>query len=80
VARDHTGGVVATQCSTRPYICDLVVAEAMSMWTMAALVGQLGFMDVILEGDSLEVVQAIKREESQGTRYGLLLEETKELL
>jgi hypothetical protein len=36
------------------------------------VVGQLGFMDVILERDSLEVVQAIKREESQGSRYGLL--------
>jgi hypothetical protein len=65
---------------TRPYVCDLVVAEAMAVWTAAALMGLLGLMESILEGDSLKVVQAIRGDERSWTRYGFIFQETKELL
>jgi hypothetical protein len=35
----------------------------MAVWTVAALMGLLGLTDSILEGNSLEVVQAIRGEE-----------------
>jgi hypothetical protein len=37
-------------------------------------------MDVILEGDCLEVVKAIRMEGRNVTRYRFTLEETKEIL
>jgi hypothetical protein len=42
--------------------------------------GQLGLTDSIHEGDSLKVVQALKREEKSWTKFGPILEETKEML
>jgi hypothetical protein len=44
------------------------------------LFGQLGFTDVIFEGDCLEVVRGIREEGRNVTRYGSTLEETKEML
>jgi hypothetical protein len=52
----------------------------MAVWTVAALIGLLGLTDSILEGNSLEVVQAIRGEERSWTRYEFILQETKELL
>ena len=80
VIRGYSGGVVATQCTTRPYVCDHVVAKALALWTVVMLFGQLGFRDIILEGDSLEVVKAIQMEGRNWTRYRFILEETKEML
>jgi ribonuclease HI len=80
VVRDFTGEVVATQCTTKAYVCNPVVAEAMALWTAVVLLGQLSFMDVILEGDCLEVVKAIQMETRNETRYGFTLEEAKEML
>lgn len=80
VVRDSTGGVLATQCMTKPFVRDPGVAEAMALRTALMLLGQLGITKTIMEGDSLEVVQAMKREECSWARYGPILEETKELL
>jgi ribonuclease HI len=80
VDQDHAGGVIATQCSTRMYVCDPAMAEAVAVWTAVGLVGQLGFSNFILEGDSLVVVKALQREERNWANYGPILEETKELL
>jgi ribonuclease HI len=80
VVRDFARGVVATQCSTRPYVSDLVVAEALALWIAVVLLGQLSFRDVILERDSLEVVKAIRMVGRNWTRYRFILEETKETL
>jgi ribonuclease HI len=80
VVRDYAGGVVATKSVTKDYICDPVVAEALALWTAVELFGQLGFNDVIFEGDCLEVVRGIREEGRNVTRYGSTLEETKEML
>jgi ribonuclease HI len=78
--RDHRGDVIATQCSTWQYITDPAVAEAMALRTAAAVRQQLGIMEVILEGDSLEVVQAVKKEEESWTNFGPIVEEVKDML
>jgi hypothetical protein len=36
VVRNSIGGVLAMQCSTRPYINDPIVAEAIAFWTVAS--------------------------------------------
>ena len=50
LVRDHTDGVIATQCSTWQFITNPVVAKAMALWTAVVLRQQLGIMDIILEG------------------------------
>jgi ribonuclease HI len=54
--------------------------EAMAVWTASKLVGLLGFKDIILKGDSLEVVQEVRREERSWSNFGNLIEETKKML
>jgi hypothetical protein len=78
VVRDCTGGVVATQCSTRPYINDSTVAEALAFWTAANLRHQLGLVEAILEGDSLEIVNAATKRERYGVTMGPLLKKLRE--
>lgn len=80
IARDYEGRVLATQCLTKPYVRDSGVAEAMALRAAVVLMEQLGITQAILAGDCLEVVQAVKTEESSLARYGPILEDTKELL
>lgn len=80
VVRDYTWGVLASQCSTRPYINDSTVAEALAFWTTANLRHQLGFVAAILEGDSLEVVQAAGNEGDLWNNYRPVVEEAKGVL
>jgi ribonuclease HI len=56
------------------------VAEAMALWMAVSLRQQLGLMDTIFEGDSLEVVQAVKKEEQNWTHIGPIIEEVKDML
>jgi ribonuclease HI len=60
IIRTHEGEVMATKCSTKPYITDPQTAEVVAAWTAANLVWQLELKDVILEGDSLPVVQVLR--------------------
>jgi hypothetical protein len=60
IFRTHEGEVMATECSTKPYITDPQTAEAVAAWTAANLVWQLELKDVSLEGDSLSVVQVLR--------------------
>lgn len=53
------------------------VIDHSQLWSAVVLMGQLGFMDVILEGDCLEVVKSLTKEERNETRYGFILEKTK---
>lgn len=80
IIRDFEGGVLATQCMTKPFVRDLRVAETMALRAVVLLMGQLGITQAILEGDSLAVVKAIKREESSLARYGPILDNIKEML
>jgi ribonuclease HI len=47
---------------------------------MAELCVKLGFNDVLLEGDSLEAVQALCKEKCTWGRYGTLINDSKLLL
>jgi hypothetical protein len=77
---DYKGGVIATQCATRQFIMDPTMVEALAFRTAVELRHQLGLMDVIFEGDSFEVVQAVRKEEKSCESYGTIVAEAKEML
>ena len=62
VVRDHTGQALVMACATKEFINDPTTAEVVGAWLAVALTKRLGLQNVIMEGDSLEVVQAINRE------------------
>jgi ribonuclease HI len=80
VIRDHTGGLIAARCATRQFIQEPSVAEALACQTAVALRHQLGLSAAIFEGDSIEVVQAVRKEETSWTIFGPVVEEIKEML
>lgn len=71
--RDAEGRVVAAQAKFFPYIIDPHSAEAVSAWYAVQLGREVGGESIILEGDSLEVVSALQRKDSNYQVFGHLL-------
>jgi hypothetical protein len=76
IARDYHGTILAVLVASRLFITDPTTVEALAAWKMAELCVKLGFNDELLEGDSLEVVQALCKECTWG-RYGNLINDSK---
>lgn len=62
VVRDAGGQVVAAMCTTIPFITDLSIAEAVAAWKAAIFYCEQGHQRVILKGDALKLVQALRHE------------------
>ena len=77
IGRDHNGHICLAFTACRRFITDPTSAEALAAWTLADICVRLGFTDKILEGDALEVVQALNREELSWGRYGALINDAK---
>jgi hypothetical protein len=80
IARDVEGRADAAMCASKPFITDLATAEAMVALKLAGFSHRFGFTQIIVEGDSKEIVLAIQREGECKRGYGHFVEETKSLL
>jgi hypothetical protein len=80
IGRDHNGNICLAFTACRRFFTDRTSAEALAAWTLADICVRVGYNDVILEGDALEVVQAMNREEFSCGRYGALINDAKILL
>jgi ribonuclease HI len=60
VVRDYEGVVLAARSTTKNFLVDHVVAEAFAAFHAIDLCREIGFSDIILEGDALHIVNAIK--------------------
>ena len=66
--------------ASRPCISDPATAEAIASWMMADLCCKCGLRRVLVEGDSVEVVTALKHGGDCSERYGHFVDEAKQLL
>jgi hypothetical protein len=80
VARDHEGKFIPALCASQRYILDPATAEAMEAWKMVNFCINMELETVWLEGDCLEVVQAMNSTDAVWGRYGSLINESKQLL
>lgn len=69
ILHDHEGKMVA--CTSRPYISDPAIAKPFAEWKAVELSRNLGLNNIILGGDSLEIVQALHKDESCCSSYEL---------
>lgn len=76
IARDEKRLVVASMCETFQAISDPTIAEAVAAWKAVAFSCELGFPQLILEGDTLEIVLFLQQEGPYLSRYGQLLEDS----
>jgi hypothetical protein len=77
IIRDHRGLVCAAKCIRFDRAYEPVIGEAMAA---VELCKEIDLHDVILEGDSLQVVQALKERSPSWRVYGHFIDVTKNLL
>jgi hypothetical protein len=81
ILRDHLGGVLASHCSTKPFISDPGIAKVLVACKMLKVVAGLGFHNVALEGDYLRFFKlSINRDGFCFGHYGHVSNEVKILL
>lgn len=61
VIRDEVGGFYAAQAKAIPFVMDPSMAEALGAWIAVKLGCELGLSQVHLEGDAVNVVEALKK-------------------
>jgi len=80
IIRDSKGELLATLSEPKDHIIAPEIAEAISALRAVHFSHGLGFYKVILEGDALQIVQALGKEGSNWCIYGHLIEETRGIL
>ncbi|XP_062167009.1 uncharacterized protein LOC133873305 [Alnus glutinosa] len=75
VIRDGNGAVVAARMSFLPYNDDPSAVEALAAWHAVKLGREMGGTCIIIEGDSMEVVMALRKNRYNYQNYGHLLED-----
>lgn len=78
VIRHSHGHVEASMSQVIPHISDSTSAEAVALWhgvNRSHLSHEMGFQQVIFEGDSLRMVQALKQDSPSLSPFSQLLED-----
>lgn len=78
--KDSGGNVLAAISSSIPLVQDLEVAEAVAAWRNLSFCCEQGFQKIILEGDSLNVIKALQREEGCWSKYGQIIKDMQALI
>ncbi|XP_059450800.1 uncharacterized protein LOC132181566 [Corylus avellana] len=80
VVRDHDGRAIVMLGTSREYVQDPSMAEAIAAREAVMLAQRLELRHIILEGDSLEIVQLLQKEEECWSTYGQAVNDTKQRL
>lgn len=80
VLRDSTGWVTTAKCMTRRGLLEPTAAEALAPFYAMQFTQEMGATNVLLECDSLVVVEALNSWERNGSQYGHIVEDTRALL
>ena len=76
IIRNHRGEVMASLCQRIPYPHSVAAVEASAARAAVNLVLELGFREADIEGDSLEIINALLQDSSSFTLYGHLITDT----
>ncbi|XP_059450922.1 uncharacterized protein LOC132181699 [Corylus avellana] len=80
IIRDAAGRVLAAQSKSFMAVYDPATGEALAALHAEGLCRDLGFYDIIFEGDSLSMVKAIGERDPNWLRYGHIVEDIKTVL
>ncbi|KAF5468997.1 hypothetical protein F2P56_013102, partial [Juglans regia] len=80
VARDSAGHIISTLRTSKHLFPDPLLAEAFGALQAMNFGLELGFTQVIIEGDSLQVVRALKNEKEGWSSASMIMNDTKVLL
>jgi ribonuclease HI len=80
IVRNHEGDALAMISETMGSSTDPVTAEALAARRAVEVSHMLGLRKIILEGDALQIVQALQSTDGGKYSYGLLIEDMQQLL
>ncbi|XP_042988721.1 uncharacterized protein LOC122316237 [Carya illinoinensis] len=80
VARDHEGGVIVVKKVSKGGCVVPLLAEAIGGLQAAIFASELNLSSMILEGDSLQVVQGLSLHKERWDSVGLVMSDTRDLL
>lgn len=69
VTRDSKGFILATRSTTQRIVLEPIVAEALAALHAVILSKEIGFSDIILEGDALQIIQEINSERPNLSKF-----------
>jgi ribonuclease HI len=79
IARDHEDGVLAMMSESMDYIQDPATVEALAARRAVEFSHSLGISKINLEGDALQIVQALQSSDGGWCSYGLIIEDVQQL-
>jgi hypothetical protein len=80
IVRNHEGGVIAMMCEIINFIQDPVTAEALAARRAVEFSRTLGVGELILEGDALQIVEALQSEDGGRSLYGVIIEDALQIM
>jgi ribonuclease HI len=80
IVRNHDGDALAMISETMDLITDPVTAEALAARRAVEVSQTLGLRKIIMEGDALQIVQALRSTGGGRYSYGLIIEDMHQLL
>ena len=79
VYRDHTGQIIGVLQQNIGSVQSIEMAEALAARRAVLFAKELSLFRVIIEGDCIQVINALKGSGRCGTLYGQVIDETKRL-
>lgn len=80
IVRDSQSEVLPTLSSPKAFITNPTIAEATATLRAVSFVQELGFFSMILEGDAFQIVQALKKDGVNRSKFNHLTEKDRDLL
>lgn len=80
VARNSDGELVEARAMVHPHLVAPVVAEAMAFKEALSWMDNRGWHEAVIESDCLSVVQAVRSKVPMKSYFGLVIEESRNLL
>jgi ribonuclease HI len=80
VARNDERAVLAGLSAPVPFVVDPTTAEVMAAWRAVKLGIEMGYQQIILEGDSMLTVNALNQAAPCLSGYGQMIEEIQVIL
>jgi len=73
IVRDHEGAGLAACSTTKIFLVEAAVAEALAAVHTVEFCREIGFFDIMLEGDALQIVNAVKAMGYNWSKMGNLI-------
>jgi hypothetical protein len=80
IVRDHAGGVVIMACESKKFVHNPAVAEALAARRGVELCAEWGIRKLLLEGDALQIVQALISDTGGWAPYDVITMDAKQKL